>query len=211
MEYILTGIIGYLLGSIPTAYLLLKKTRGIEITDQGSKNVGAFNSYGVTGSKIFGLTVFILDAIKGALSVWVANTLFGDQFLISLIAVLFAITGHCFSIFLKFKGGRGLAAGLGGSVLFAYPVPVLWILFWIIAYLFRKNVHFGNIAATILTGAISLVNSDILNKYNKVPAQEDWIFGVSIAVVMSIIMIKHIDYFKKWFFSQRRNVRGNKK
>ena len=213
MEYLVSAIIGYMLGSIPTAYLLLKKVKGIDITKEGSQNVGAMNSYEVTDSKLLGLVVFIIDAAKGALSVWVANLLFGDAFLICITALFFAVLGHCFSVWLKFKGGRGLATAFGGSLLFTYSVPVLWIVFWIAAYVFRKNVHFGNVAATILTGVIALVNSDTLNKYkyNKVPATEDGVFGISVAAVMFLIVLKHLDFMKMWFFSQKRNARGDNK
>jgi len=211
MEYVIIAVFSYLIGSFPTAYLLLKKTKGINITENGSKNIGAFNSYEVTESKFTGFLVFIIDAAKGMLAVFTANLFFGNEFLISVTAVFFAVLGHCYIPWLKFRGGRGIATGFGGAILFAYPVLVLWVVFWIAAYLFRKNIHFANIAATILTGAIALVNNDILNKYNRVPAKEDWIFGVAVAAVMLLIMSKHIEPFKEWFFGQRRNIGGNKK
>ena len=65
MEYLLSSIIGYLFGSIPTAYLLLKRTRGIDITNAGTGNVGAMNSYEVTNSKSIGIIVLLIDFLKG--------------------------------------------------------------------------------------------------------------------------------------------------
>lgn len=210
MNFITSFIIGYLLGSFPTAFLLLKRFKGVDITKEGSKNVGARNAYDVTDSKLIGLVVFLVDALKGFASVYSAQLFFGDAFIFSSLALTGAVLAHCYSPWLKFRGGRGLATAFGGSLLFVYAVPVLWALFWIVAYLFRKHIHFANIAATILTGAIAISNSDILNKYTKERATEDWIFGISVAVVMGIIMSRHIEPFKEWFFSQKRNIEKDK-
>ncbi len=130
--------------------------------------------------------------------------IFGNDFLYSVLALGAAVLAHCYSPWIKFRGGRGLATALGGSILFAYSVPVIWIVFWIVAYLFRRHIHFSNIAATILTGAIAISNSDILNKYTKESADENWIFGISVAIIMAVIMSRHIEPFKEWFFNQKR-------
>lgn len=204
MQYTLSFIIGYLLGSIPTAYLILKKSKNIDITKEGSKNVGALNSYEVSNSKLLGLLVLIIDFAKGFAAVFLVQQLFGNDFIYSVLAIGAAVLSHCYSPWIKFKGGRGLATALGGSVLFAYSVPVIWAVFWIVAFLFRRHIHFSNITATILTGAIAISNSDILNKYTKERADENWIFGISVALVMAIIMSRHIEPFKEWFFSQKR-------
>mgnify|MGYP005839060565 CR=1 FL=1 len=204
MNYIVSILIGYLLGSIPTAYLILKKIKGIDITKEGSGNVGARNSYDITKSKILGAIVLLIDMLKGFVSVLLVQQLIGIEYLYSILAVIGAVLAHCYSPWLKFKGGRGLATAFGGSVLFVYSIPVIWALFWIVSYLFRKHIHFSNIAATILTGAIAISSSDILNKYTKQSADESWIFGVTIGIVMAIIMSRHIEPFKEWFFNQKR-------
>ena len=69
MNYLLSCIIGFLVGSLPTAFIILKKTKGIDITSAGTGNVGAMNSFEVTNSKIIGLIVFIIDALKGSQSI----------------------------------------------------------------------------------------------------------------------------------------------
>ncbi|MDZ7767094.1 MAG: glycerol-3-phosphate acyltransferase [Melioribacteraceae bacterium] len=204
MNYFLSIITGYLLGSIPTAYLVLKRMKGIDITKEGSGNVGARNSYDVTKSKLLSASVLFIDMLKGFASVLIVQQLIGIEYLYSVLALIGAVFAHCYSPWLKFKGGRGLATAFGGSVLFVYSIPIIWILFWSVAYLFRKHIHFSNIAATILTGAIAISSSDILNKYTKQSAEEDWIFGVTVAIVMVIIMSRHIEPFKEWFFSQNR-------
>lgn len=209
MYYIISLIIGYSIGSIPTAYILLKKVKGIDITNEGSKNVGALNSYEVSNSRLIGAVVLVIDFLKGFLPVYIVQVIFGNDFLYSVIAIAAAVFAHCYSPWIKFKGGKGLATALGGSVLFAYSIPVIWIFFWIVSYLFRRHIHFSNMSSTILTGAIAIANSDILNKYTKESADENWIFGISVALVMAIIMSKHIEPFKEWFLSQKRKTRRN--
>lgn len=204
MDYIFSFLTGFLFGSFPTAYILLKKFKNIDITKEGSKNVGAFNSYEVTESKSIGFVVFIIDFIKGFAAVYLVQVLFGDEFLISSIGLTGAVLAHCYTPWLNFKGGRGLVTAFGGTILFAYSVPVIWAAFWIVAYLFRKHIHFANIAATILTGGIAISNSDILNKYTNERADENWIFGISIAFLMAVIMSRHIEPFKEWFFHQKK-------
>ncbi len=88
-KYIYSAIIGYLLGSIPTAYLLLKKTKGLDITKEGTGNVGARNSFDVTNSKSIGITVLIIDLLKGLAAVMLTKLLFGEVFLYGMIALNF--------------------------------------------------------------------------------------------------------------------------
>ncbi|MCK7524443.1 MAG: glycerol-3-phosphate acyltransferase [Ignavibacteriales bacterium] len=117
MEYLLSSIIGYLFGSIPTAYLLLKRTRGIDITNTGTGNVGAMNSYEVTNSKSIGIIVLLIDFLKGMIPALGVLYLLQNSFLIASLSVLFAIFSHCFNPWLNFKGGRGLATAAGGSAI----------------------------------------------------------------------------------------------
>ena len=76
MEYLISTVIGYFFGSFPTAYLLLKRTKGIDITKNGSGNVGAYNSFRVTKSKFLGFVVFLVDFSKGVLPALILIFLF---------------------------------------------------------------------------------------------------------------------------------------
>jgi glycerol-3-phosphate acyltransferase PlsY len=187
---------------------LLRKVKQIDITQNGSGNVGALNSYEVSNSKLIGVTVLLIDALKGLGIVYLSKILFGNDFLISSISLLFGVSGHCFSPWIKFKGGRGLATAAGGSLILAPAILILWLLFWLIAYLFRKNIHFGNITATILTGLLSLSSSDILNKYSIPPADENYLFGISVFLLMFIIFIKHINPLKEYLNQQKNKIRS---
>ena len=151
MEYLLSSLIGYLFGSIPTAYLLLKKTKGIDITTSGTGNVGAMNSYEVTNSKTIGIIVLIIDFLKGLIPAIIVLYFLESSFLIASLSVLFAIFSHCFNPWLGFKGGRGLATAAGGNAVIFSFLPVAWIVSWILVYLIKKDIHIANIFATILS------------------------------------------------------------
>ena len=208
MEYLIIALFSYLIGSFPTAFVLLKKVKQIDITQNGSGNVGALNSYEVSNSKLIGVTVLLIDALKGFGIVYLSKILFGNDFLTGSISLLFGVTGHCFSPWIKFKGGRGLATAAGGSLILAPAILILWLLFWLIAYLFRKNIHFGNITATLLTGLLSLSSSDVLNKYSIPPADENFLFGVSVMLLMIVIFIKHIKPLKEYIDQQKNKIRS---
>ncbi len=107
--------IGYLAGSVPVGYLWARAARGIDIRKHGSGNIGATNVGRVLGSRTAGVGVFALDVLKGWLPVWAflgAPT--GTRTVPSVFLVAAApFLGHCFPVFLGFRGGKGVATGLG--------------------------------------------------------------------------------------------------
>ena len=191
MNYLISLAIGYLLGSFPTAFIILKKYKQIDITKSGSQNVGALNTYEVSESKLLGISVLLIDALKGFLTVYILKLIFPDEFIFPAIALTAAVFAHCYSPWLKFKGGRGLATAAGGSAYLAPPILILWILLWTIGFLFRKDVHVGNIMATILSIAVVMTSSDILIKYTLPPATNELEFILPVSLMLFIIFIKH--------------------
>ena len=141
-------LIAYLLGSFPSALIIGKKAKGIDIREYGSKNLGTTNAIRVLGKKL-GLTVFILDVLKGAIAVGGARILYevcgyqftemADFFNFGQLTVfpplyygLMAVIGHMYPVFANFKGGKAVATSLGITLVIA-PVPALLCLlvFWI--------------------------------------------------------------------------------
>lgn len=106
----LIPLLGYLLGSIPFGYLLVRLTTGTDIRQAGSGNIGATNVF--RKSKIVGLLTFVLDAGKGYFAVLIAGWL-GVGVGWQAVAAVTAILGHIFTLFLGFKGGKGVATGFG--------------------------------------------------------------------------------------------------
>lgn len=192
MNYFYSALIGYLLGSIPTAYLLLKKSHGIDITQNGSGNVGAMNSYEVSNSKRIGLLVFLLDALKGWLSSFIAFHFFGETFLIAITALIASVLAHCYSPWLKFKGGRGLATSAGGAFLISIPVMIIWALEWMAVYMFSKSIHLGNFMATIFTAIGAFLFPQILIHYSFLKPASFTEFSLTVTILMLIILTKHI-------------------
>jgi acyl phosphate:glycerol-3-phosphate acyltransferase len=191
MDYLLAVIIGYLFGSFPTGYILLKR-KGIDITEKGSGNMGALNSYEVTNSKITGIAVLVLDFLKGFLAVLAMKFIFPGAFIFPAIALIFAVLSHNYNPWLKFKGGRGLATAAGGtSILFPF-VLILWLLTWMISYLIKKDIHFANIWGTIFSFVIVLSSSSVAVKYSYPAASEEGIIFFTIALII-LIFLKHID------------------
>jgi len=192
MYYLLSAITGYFLGSIPTGYLILKR-KGINITNSGSGNVGAMNTFDITNSKVTGLLVFFIDAIKGLLSVYLPLLIFPFGFGYAALALLFATLSHCYNPWLKLKGGRGLATSLGGTILIAPFIPALWLITWILIYLIKRDILLGNILATVLALIISLTFPDSVYKFSFPKAESLTSLLFFSSALLMIIFIRHID------------------
>ncbi len=141
----------YLIGSIPFG-LLLAKTRGLDIREQGSGNIGATNVLRCLG-KPLGITCFILDVLKGFLPAFffpMLGKIGGDFPGIGILFGAMAILGHNFPVFLKFKGGKGVATS-AGVLLGIAPLAVgLGILTWAIVFFISGYVSLGSILAAVV-------------------------------------------------------------
>ncbi|MBM4170646.1 MAG: glycerol-3-phosphate acyltransferase [Ignavibacteria bacterium] len=198
MEFLFSILIGIVLGSIPTAYILIKKIKNIDITKNGSGNVGAMNSLRVTGSKLIAVLTFTIDFLKGFLAVYLIRLLFGENFMLEAIGLFSAVVGHCYSFWINFKGGRGLATSGGGAVLLSLPTLIIWGIIWIIVYIYKRNIHFGNFIASAMTLIITFTSSEILNKYSFVPAQTNFEFSFFVSLILLVILFKHYEPIKEY-------------
>lgn len=197
MEYLLSSIIGYFLGSIPTAYIILKNSKGIDITNAGSGNVGAMNSYEVSNSKYIGIIVFVIDFLKGILSVIIIKFFLSDQFIYPALSLLFAIFSHCFNPWINFKGGRGLATAAGGTI-FLFPFLLLvWIILWILVYVFRKDILIANIFSTVISLLVVFITENINYKYVYPTPSSHGELMLLVTGGLLIIFIKHIEPLKE--------------
>ncbi|BDQ01805.1 glycerol-3-phosphate acyltransferase [Ignavibacterium sp.] len=196
MQYLISIIIGYILGSIPTAFLVMKK-KGIDITTAGSGNVGAMNTYEVSKSKLTGFIVFAVDFIKGFISVVLMEIIYPNEFIYPALALLFAVLSHCFNPWINFKGGRGLATAAGGTILLFPYLLISWIIIWVISYLYKKDILLSNILATPLSLLTVLGKPELAVKYT-FPQPKDINSLILFSVAgLTIIFIKHIDPLKE--------------
>jgi len=135
IEYILAALAGYLLGSIPFGLVLTKLAGLGDIREIGSGNIGATNVLR-TGHKGLALATLLLDGGKGAIAAAIAWALIGET--AGLIAGFAAVLGHNFPVWLKFKGGKGVATTLGAVFVMAWPVGLGACATWLVmANLFR--------------------------------------------------------------------------
>lgn len=144
--YLITAAMSYLLGSIPFGYLLVRIFKGEDVRASGSGNIGATNV--ARRSPVLGVATLLLDAAKGLAAVLVARVLFTGphQQLIMTTAAFFAVLGHLFPVWLKFRGGKGVATSLGAFILLT-PQAILCmvVLFLLVAVAFRY-VSLGSVA-----------------------------------------------------------------
>ena len=147
VKVLVCALVAYLIGSIPTGYLIVKGKTGQDIRTVGSGSTGATNVKRVLGKKWF-FIVMILDAIKGALPVVLAKILLPEAYgLYAVIASIMVILGHSKPIFLQFKGGKSVASGVG-TILALNPIVGASIaIIWAIITYISKYVSLGSIIA----------------------------------------------------------------
>jgi glycerol-3-phosphate acyltransferase PlsY len=129
-------VAGYLIGSFPTAYIVARLRKGVDIREVGSRNLGAMNVFYKVGF-VWGLLVLLVDIGKGAAGVAVAYHL-GTGLVVQMLAGVAVVLGHGFPVFLKFRGGRGGAACIGILVYFMpWGTPIYLGLFLLILLITR--------------------------------------------------------------------------
>ncbi|MBX6763944.1 MAG: glycerol-3-phosphate 1-O-acyltransferase PlsY [Rubrobacteraceae bacterium] len=147
MSGVLLILFGYLLGSIPTG-LLVGLARGVDVRKVGSGNIGTANVLRSAGRLAAFLTL-LGDMLKGLVPVLVARGLSDSEWVWALTA-LAAIVGHCWPVFLRFRGGKGVATGAGSGLALVPPVGLgVFVLWWIIAFAFR----YTSLAAIVVSVA----------------------------------------------------------
>jgi len=140
---LITAAISYLLGTIPFGYLLVRIFRGQDVRQMGSGNIGATNVSRT--SPVLGLLTLLLDGLKGLTAVMITRALFpGQPFLLGAAALL-AIVGHMFPLWLKFRGGKGVATGLGSFALLVPKIVLVMVVIFIAIFLIFRYVSLASI------------------------------------------------------------------
>lgn len=147
IQAVLAVVSAYLLGSIPFGYLIVKLKLGQDVRETGSRSIGATNVLRTAG-RAGGILTFLLDVAKGFVAVIIAKMLVPGHHWIIAFASLAAIFGHVFPLFLNFKGGKGVATGVGVFLaIFPQGVVMVLVLFVIVVVLWRY-ISLGSIIAT---------------------------------------------------------------
>lgn len=193
-EKIVLYFFSYLVGSIPFALILVKIFYQKNLLIEGSGNIGARNAYDVTNNPFLGIVIFLLDFFKGFLTIYAVNYLLPNDFVTVLLCGLFVVLGHNFSIYLKFKGGRGLATS-AGILLEILPIILpLWCFFWLIVYkLSEKNVHISNFFATIISPFVFyFIPFEAINSFALIRIDSKILLFIFLSLLSFLVIIKHI-------------------
>jgi glycerol-3-phosphate acyltransferase PlsY len=145
VDWLFAALLGYLIGSIPFGLLLAKAAGKGDIREIGSGNIGATNVLR-TGSKGLAAAVLLLDAGKGFLAVLLASRWFPEAISIAALAVVMA---HCFPVWLKFKGGKGVATNAGVSFGLAWPIGLAYAVVWLVLLALTRISSLAGMSAVV--------------------------------------------------------------
>ena len=162
MEIVLVAVFSYFCGSIPFGLILTKIFSRQDIRKIGSGNIGATNVLR-TGNKLLAFATLFLDILKGYIPVLLTKQFFPE--LLQLSALL-AFLGHLFPVWLKFKGGKGVATFLGILFALSYSLTLLFILTWITVALIFKYSSLSSIFASITVFVISFIKENIIKAFD---------------------------------------------
>lgn len=196
-------ILAYLVGGIPFGLLLAKKFAKIDVRESGSKSIGATNVLRVLKeqnpslAKKLAIATLALDALKGMALLFVANNIFVlTDATLWMMAVL-SVVGHCYSPFLKFEGGKGVATGMG-VMLFMLPIETLIALIaWFIA---GKVLKISSLSS--LVGLASLIIASYILHYD-IPVIKS---HAPMFIIAFIIIYKHVPNIMRLFSGQESKV-----
>jgi glycerol-3-phosphate acyltransferase PlsY len=167
LKYVACVALGYLLGSIPCGVLVAKRFANLDILELGSKSTGTTNVLRTAGRKA-AIIVFVGDLLKGALAVLFAQIIMSNSYLAvgsfgfgkefgMVLAALAAVVGHNWSVFLKFRGGRGVTTYFGGMMALSWPTALLGGELFIISAFTTRFVSLGSIIAVVSTYALMIL------------------------------------------------------
>jgi len=172
LNLIVIVILSYLVGSIPTSIIVSKLVKGIDIRHHGSGNAGGSNVFRILGWK-YGLSVILLDALKGVIAVLFVSRLyfgnfpfpnatpFDDFTLVQIVAGVFAVLGHIWTIFAGFKGGKGIATGLGFLVSIVTVDMLLGLVVFAIVVGLSKYISLGSLSAAVSVPLFMIIRENI--------------------------------------------------
>lgn len=153
IKVVIAAVVAYLIGSIPTGYLIVKSATGQDIRQVGSGSTGATNVKRVMGKKWF-FIVLLLDALKGAIPVMIANFvpyLHSNSGITAVVAAACVLLGHSKSIYLGFTGGKSVASGVGTILALSPSVGLSIAVIWAVITYASKYVSLGSIIALALS------------------------------------------------------------
>ncbi|MCS7244434.1 MAG: glycerol-3-phosphate 1-O-acyltransferase PlsY [Candidatus Calescibacterium sp.] len=195
-QFFFTLLLAYFLGSIPTGYII-GKFKGLDITKEGSGNIGMANVFRTLGPK-YGALVLILDALKGFIPTYISIKLDFTTLFVLLVGIT-SILGHIFTVFLKFKGGKGVATSLGVVLAISPILAISSFLVWLTTVIITRYSSLGSILASIWATIIiilyqfNLINFNLIN----VNIENKTYLTVFCSIICIFILYKHRENIKR--------------
>jgi glycerol-3-phosphate acyltransferase PlsY len=175
---LISAAAGYFLGSIPFGYLLVRAFRGADVRTTGSGNIGATNV--ARTSPLLGILTLVLDVLKGMAAVGIALALCPANRTVAFVAALAAVGGHIFPVWLRFRGGKGVATGLGSFVLLTPKAVLLAMAVFLIMLAAFRFVSLASVTAAASLPLLTLV----LREGHSAQI-------VTVAISSALIILKH--------------------
>lgn len=188
-------ILSFFIGAVPWGYIAGKATRGIDLRTVGSGGTGATNVLRTLGAKA-SLAVAVLDVLKGMLPVVFAKSAGFDPGWVAAAAVA-TVAGHCWSPFIGFKGGKGVATGAGAAIALFPPVllvlPIMAVVIWSTRY-----VSLGSLISAGLASLLAVVLA--------ATGHLDWAAALAILTISTIITVRHGDNIRRLLRGTERRM-----
>jgi glycerol-3-phosphate acyltransferase PlsY len=206
VSFVLSCLLGYAIGSIPTAFLLVRWKTSADIRSAGSGNVGALNSFQVTRSKLVGFLVLLADLLKGVMAVLVTRMVIEEEFMCQGAAGVAAVIGHNFPVWLGWKGGRGLATAAGVMLVLGWWFVGAWGLLWAMGFALTRNVNMGNAIASALLMVASIAFPEAVGERLftvDVLGGEVQTFALTL---FTVILAKHVEPVREYLHEKRESA-----
>ncbi|MFW0884662.1 glycerol-3-phosphate 1-O-acyltransferase PlsY [Candidatus Acidulodesulfobacterium sp. H_13] len=189
-------IASYLIGSFPTS-AVIARLKGVNLAAEGSGNLGATNVSRVIGRK-FGIITLTVDTAKGFIPVFIAIKLFPASLILISIIIIAPVLGHCYSVFIKFKGGKGVATGLGVFLAISPEAVIIAFSIFLLILLFSKYVSLSSMVSAFFMPF--LIFYTLKNIY---------IFAAS-SMVAILIIYKHYPNIKRLLSGTEHEIKIKK-
>jgi len=190
--YLVTAVGCYLIGSFPTAYVVVKVASHSDIRYAGTGNVGGLNAYEVTHSRTAGTIVILVDALKGAAALLATRLFLNSSGTALSLAFFSVVIGHCYPVWLKFHGGRGLATAAGGMMFIGWFFVALWMSVWLVAGFFSKNIHIRNVSAILMSPVIvSMIPHPLIQELIQPEFSSNQFIALAF-IVCGLLLLRHI-------------------
>jgi len=194
MNFLLAAVLGYALGSIPFGLILTRMAGLGDIRSVGSGNIGATNVLR-TGNKALAAATLILDAGKGAVAVLVARELWGED--AAMVAGIAAFLGHCFPVWLGFKGGKGVATFIGVLLALSWPVGLIFCATWLFVAVAQRYSSLAALTAAATAPIFAYVIGGLT-------------LSATAGFLAVILIIRHMPNLRRLWAGTEPRIGGNK-